>query len=135
MGDKLEVTLRITLDRPGLERLWGRKVEEDTAFFILGLVHAQMTERFTEAFCQVDMESATGMDQGFVRSMNSFARRYKRALDELQRWGHAQVEDADLVDVIRMLHQVEVTPTGSSWRVVRLGAGNEQPAEEPAPVN
>ncbi len=120
MGDRLEITLRITLDRPGLEKLWKRAVENDTAFYVLGLVHAQLTSTFGDDTCTVDMESATGLDTAFVRSMNSFARRHKRALDTLDAQGEVLIEDRDLLEVFQVLHDVVITPIGSRWRVSRV---------------
>lgn len=120
MGEKLEITLRITLDRPGLEKEWKRPVENDTAFYVLGLVHAQLTSIFGDEHCTVDMESVTGLDTAFVRSMNSFARRHKRALDSLEHHGEALIEDRDLLEVFEVLHDVIITPIGGKWRVSRL---------------
>lgn len=120
MHDKLEITLRITLDRPGLERQLKRPVETDTAFFVLGLVHAQLTSAFGDDYCRVDMESATGLDPQFVRSMNSFARRHKRALEALELHGEVMVEDKDILEVFQLLHDVVITPLGSRWHVMRV---------------
>lgn len=130
MGDKLEITLRITLDRPGVERHLGRAVENDTAFFILGLVHAQLTDTFGDEHCMVDMESATGLDPAFVRSMNSFARRHKKALETLESNGEVMVADQDILEVFQLLHNVIITPLGGRWRVSRMDLG-----AEPAPKN
>jgi hypothetical protein len=124
MGDKLEVTLRITLDRPGLERQLRRPVESDTAFFILGLVHAQLTSTFGEELCVVEMEAATGVSAALIRDMNSFARRHKRALDTLDQYGEVVVSDRDrdIVEVFQSLHDVIITPLGAGWRVSRRAA-------------
>jgi hypothetical protein len=124
MEDKLEVTLRITLDRSGLERQLRRKVENDTAFFILGMVHAQITGAFGDDYCAVEMESGTGLNPQLVKAMNSFPRRHKRALEALERDGEALVEDRDVLEVFQTLHDVIITPVGSRWRVARL----EQPS-------
>lgn len=130
MADHLEITLRITLDRSGLERKLNRSVENDTAFFVLGLVHAQLSSTFGDEYCQVDMESATGLDPNFVRSMNSFARRHKRALDSLEACGEAVVEDADIVEVFQTLHDVIITPLGRKWRVARLRPADQVSAAQ-----
>lgn len=120
MADKLEITLRITLDRKGLERQTGRAIENDTAFFVLGLVHAQLTSTFGDDHCMVDMESATGISPDLIRAMNSFARRHKRALEALDRDGEVMVDDRDVLEVFQTLHDVIITPLGSRWRVVRV---------------
>jgi len=132
MGDKLEITLRITLDRPGVERHLGRSIENDTAFFVLGLVHAQLTGTFGDDHCFVDMDSATGLDPAFVRSMNSFARRHKKALETLETVGEVTVADKDILEVFQLLHNVIITPVGGRWRVARMDFGEESP---PAPKN
>lgn len=120
MEDKLEITLRITLDRPGLERQLRRRVENDTAFFILGLVHAQLTSTFGDDHCQVDLETATGVNPQLIRSMNSFARRHKKALEALELQGEVIVEDRDVVEVMQTLHDVIITPVGAKWHVCRM---------------
>jgi hypothetical protein len=120
MEDKLEVTLRITLDRSGLERQLGRKVENDTAFFILGMVHAQLTSTFGDDHCAVEMESGTGLKPELVKAMNTFPRRHKRALEALERYGEVTVEDLDILEVFQTLHDVIITPMGTRWRVARL---------------
>lgn len=128
MDDKLEVTLRITLDRPGIERRLGRKVENDTAFFVLGLVHAQLTATFGDEHCVVEMESGTGLSPTLIRAMNSFARRHKRALEVLDAEGEVIVEDRDILEVFQTLHDVIITPLGNRWRVVRLAPVTGSPA-------
>lgn len=130
MGDKLEMVLRVTLDRPGLERKLERKVENDTAFFVLGMVHAQLTGAFGDEHCEVDLESATGLEAGFVRSMNSFARRHKRVLDAFESQGEVMVEDQDILEVFQALHDVVITPLGRRWRVVRAAPSNQVSAAQ-----
>lgn len=120
MDDKLEITLRITLNRPGLEQQLRRKIENDTAFFILGLVHAQLTSRFGDEHCVVEMDSGTGLRPELIRAMNSFARRHKRALEALDAHGEVIVEDRDILEVFQTLHDVIITPLGHRWRVVRM---------------
>lgn len=120
MEDKLEITLRITLDRPGLEKQLRRRVENDTAFFILGLVHAQLTSTFGDDYCQVDLETATGVNPQLIRSMNSFARRHKKALEALELQGEVVVEDRDVLEVMQTLHDVIITPVGAKWHVSRM---------------
>jgi hypothetical protein len=53
MGEKLEIALRVTLDRAALARRLGRPVEKETAFFILGLVHAQLCSHYGDDCCTV----------------------------------------------------------------------------------
>ncbi|HYF91127.1 MAG TPA: hypothetical protein VD969_02655 [Symbiobacteriaceae bacterium] len=123
MDDKLEITLRITLNRPGLERQFQRKVENDTAFYILGMIHAQLSSTFGDDHCLVEMESATGLNPDLVRAMNSFPRRHKRALDALEAWGEAVVEDRDVLEVFQTLHNVMITPLGAGkWRVTQVNS-------------
>jgi len=118
MDDKLEITLRITLNRPGLERQLQRKVENDTAFYILGMIYAQLSNTFGDEHCLVEMASATGLNPDLIRSMNSFPRRHKQALDALEAWGEAIVVDRDVVEVFQTLHNVIITPLGTGrWRV------------------
>lgn len=116
--EKLEVTLRITLDRTGVRRRRKQPVESDTAFFILGMVHALLTSKYGDEHCTVEMDSATGLDPAFVRSMNSFARRHKAALDALETYGEVYVEDRDLLEVFQALHAVVITQIGQGWRIV-----------------
>lgn len=116
--ERLELTLRITLDRAGVRRRLKEPVESDTAFFILGMVHALLTSKYGGEHCTVEMESATGLHPDFVRSMNSFARRHKAALDALETYGEVFVEDRDLLEVFQALHDVVVTPVGHRWRIV-----------------
>lgn len=135
MADKLEITLRITLDRPGLQRSLRRAVENDTAFFVLGLVHAQLTSTFGDENCVVDMESATDVNPDLIRTMNSFARRHKRALQALEDYGEAIVDDQDVLEVLGLLHDVVITPLGGRWRVARSSALTELPPGVRAPQN
>lgn len=93
-------------------------VDSDTAFFILGMVHALLTSKYGDEACTVEMESATGLDPAFVRSMNSFARRHKAALDALETNGEVYVEDRDLLEVFQALHDVIITQVGHRWRIV-----------------
>ncbi|MFZ5813908.1 MAG: hypothetical protein ACOY93_01215 [Bacillota bacterium] len=125
--DRLEVTLRIRLDRAGVRRRLKEAVESDTAFFILGMVHALLTSKYGDEHCTVEMESATGLDPAFVRSMNSFARRHKAALDALETYGEVYVEDRDLLEVFQALHDVVITPVGHRWRIVA-----DEPPVDPA---
>lgn len=128
MGDKLELTLRITLNRDGLRKHLGREVENDTAFYILGMVNAHLTGTFGDEHCQVDMEQATGLDPAFVRSMNAFARMHKRALEALDAQGEVMIEDPALLEVFQELHDVMVTPVKGRWRVARPPEGHGGPA-------
>jgi hypothetical protein len=126
VADKLEITLRITLDRLGLEQRLGRTVENDTAFFVLGLVYAQLTGHFGDDHCNVDMEAATGINPRLIQTMNSFARRHKRALEALDTHGEALVEDRDVLEVMQQLQDVLITPLGTKWRVTRFTYGHDE---------
>lgn len=128
MGDKLELNLRITLDRNGLRQHLGREVENDVAFFVLGMVNAHLTSLLSDEHCQVDMQSATGLDPVFVRSMNGFTRKHKRALEVLDAQGEVVIEDRELLEVFQELHDVMVTPLGGRWRVARSPLGECGPA-------
>lgn len=120
MDDKLEITLRITLNRPGLEQQLGRKVENDTAFYVLGMIYAQLSSTFGDEHCLVEMAAATGLKPDLIAAMNSFPRRHKKALDALEAWGETIVEDRDVLDVFQTLHDVVITPISSGrWRVTR----------------
>lgn len=119
MDERVEVTFRVTLDRSGLQRRIGRPIENDFAFFVLGLVNAHLSKALGDDHCRVEMESATGYRPEFIRTMSSFARRHKAALDALLATGEAVVEDHDVLEVLQQLHQVVIIPTGSKWRVVR----------------
>lgn len=116
--EKLEVTLRIVLDRPGIERTRQRPLEKEVAFNILGRVYAQLSDEFGE-FCQVELEAATGVNPELIRSMNSFAPRHKRALDALLQHGEAIVDDRDVMEAFAAIHDVVITPIGSRWRVAQ----------------
>ncbi|MGE5674028.1 MAG: hypothetical protein ACM3XM_09070 [Mycobacterium leprae] len=117
MSDKLEITLRIALDRSGLaERLDG-PVDNDTAFFILGLVHAQLTAMFGDENCMVELNAASGIDPSLIREMNGFARRHKQALETLRAQGNVLVAEWDIVEVLQLLQDVSVTPVGERWLV------------------
>lgn len=116
--EKLEISLRIKLDRAGVRKRLKETVESDTAFFILGMVHALLTSKYGDEHCTVEMEAATGLNPEFVRSMNSFARRHKAALDALETYGEVFVEDRDLLEVFQALHDVVITPVGHRWRIV-----------------
>ena len=120
MADKLEITLRITLDRAGLEKRLRHPLENDKAFFVLGLVHAQLTSTFGDEHCHVEMESATGVNPDLIRSMNSFPRRHKQAVAALDERGEVFVEDRDVLEVLTLMHDVIITPIGARWRVARL---------------
>lgn len=135
MGDKLEITLRVTLDRPGLERRLRQPIENDKAFFILGLVQAQLTRYFGQECCRVEMEAATGLTASLIGVMNDFARDHQRAIDSLHEQGEVIVDDADLADVLQLHHDVVVTPVGSRWRVARLGTSGSPVATSRAKVN
>lgn len=121
MEDKLEITLRITLDRPGLEKRLRHPLENDKAFFILGLVHAQLTSSFGNEHCRVEMEAATGVDPGLIRALSSFPQRHKQAVTTLDERGEVLVEDRDVLEVLTIMHDVIITPVGPRWRVARFG--------------
>lgn len=125
MGEKLEVTLRISLDRSALEQRWNREVANDTAFYLLGLVHAQLTGTLGDECCQVEMERATGVDPALIQAMNTFAPQHKRALEALEAHGEVTVSNPDLVEVLQTLHHVVVTPIGSSWHIFRPSGRRE----------
>lgn len=131
MDRRLELTLRVTLDRAGVRKRLKKPVESDTAFFILGMVHALLTSKYGDEYCTVEMESATGLDAEFVRSMNSFARRHKAAMDALETYGEVWVEDQELLEVLQLLHNVVVTQVDGRWHVVPhitvLGETNRRP--------
>jgi len=130
VDDKLEITLRITLDRKGVEQESGRPLENNKAFFVLGLVHALLTDHFGDANCRVEMESGTGLSPALVRAMNSFAPRHKRALEVLDAAGEVMVEDRDVLEVLQTMHDVMITPLGAKWRVVRMaGAKGATPGD------
>lgn len=120
MDEKLEITLRITLDRSGLERERHVEVPKEIAFNILGRVHAQLTDEFGDEHCLVEMDAATGLNPHLVRSMNSFAPRHKRALEALYNEGEALVADRDIVEVFAAMHDVIITPIGSRWRISQV---------------
>jgi hypothetical protein len=123
VDERVEVRLRITLDRTGLGSRLRRPIENDFAFFVLGLVYGQLAAQFGDENCRVEMESATGIEPGLARAMNDFARRHKQALDTLDRSGEVTVADRDVVEVFQTLHDVIITQVGSSWRIVRNRPG------------
>jgi hypothetical protein len=118
--DKLEITLRITLDRSGLEKRLRHPLENDKAFFVLGLVHAQLTTTFGDDNCQVEMQAATGVKPELIRALSSFAQRHKQAVEALDERGEALVADRDVLEVLTMMHDVIITPIGARWRVARF---------------
>ncbi len=122
MNEKLEITLRITLDRTGLRRRLGWPMESDTAFFVLGRVYAELTGLFGDEHCRVELDSATGVSPELIAAMRTFPRRHKQVLDALQARGEAMVEDPDILEVLALLHDVVITPTGSGWCVSLLSA-------------
>lgn len=119
MGEKLEITLRITLDRAGLERRLGRPVDHDQAFFVLGMVYAQLSSRFGEEDCTVEMTDATGVDRDLLQPMNAFARELRRTLRRLDEAGEAVVDDPELLAVLQITQEVMAMPEGGRWRVTR----------------
>lgn len=116
--DRMEVSLKIVLDRAGVGRRHEAPLESHSAFFILGLVHALLTDKYGDQNCTVEMESATGLSQEFVKSMNTFASRHKAALNALAHDGEVYIRDADLLEVFQVLHDVVVTQAGQGWWVV-----------------
>lgn len=130
MEDTLELTLKVTLDRHGLKRHLRREVDKDIAFFILGLVNAQLTSTFGEQNCTVGLITATGINPLFLQRMNSFARLHKRANEELNERGEVIVEDRDLLQVFESVYDVTVTPLGERWRITRNQRGDDEFEEE-----
>jgi hypothetical protein len=135
MEDKLEITLRITLDRSSLERRLRQPVANEKAFFVLGLVNAQLTSTFGNDCCHVEMDAATGIRPALIQDMNSFARRHKQAVDALDQRGEAVVQDSDVLEILQMMHNVIITPIGSQWRVIRTGGSVESYPGEPHKAN
>jgi len=119
VGDKLEIALRITLDRSGLEKRLRRPVGADYAFFVLGMVHAHLSSRFGEEDCTVEMTAATGVDPELLEPMNIFARELRRTLRDLDETGEAMVEDPDLLSVLQITQGVVAVPVGGGWRITR----------------
>lgn len=117
MGDELELTLKVTLNRKGLKEHLRREVEADFAFFVLGLVNAQLTETLGERNCTVGLATATGFSPYFLQRMNHFARLHRRASDEFNRLGEVIVADQELVHIFEMIYDVTVTPLGERWRI------------------
>jgi hypothetical protein len=128
--ERLEVTLSITIDRAGLERKLNHPIEKETAFFILGMVNAQLSSRFGEEFCHVELTTASGLSTTFLRSMNTFARKHQQALSAFEADGEVVVDDRFLVEVFQLLHSVTVIKVGEQWRVVR----KERVADEAEPA-
>lgn len=129
MSEKLELTLTVSLDRTGLEQKLNHPVEKETAFFILGLVGAQLTSRFGEDYCAVELSAATGLDPAFLRSMNTFARKHQQALSHFGANGEVMVDDPDIVEVFQLLHAAEAVKVGRQWRLIRKESdGDDEPA-------
>lgn len=117
---RVEMTFRVVLNRTqagGRARV--RSVDNDTAFYVLGLLKAQLAENFGSGNWLVELADATGQRPEFLRTMNAFARAHQAACDELERSGQVVVEDADLADVFRTVHQLQVVDLGGRWRVER----------------
>lgn len=123
MSDKLEITLRIALDRSGLAKRLKRAVEDEDAFFVLGLVNAQLTSTFGEEHCQVEMESASGVSRSLIEAMRALPRRLKRTLETLKQDGEAEVTDPDVLAAVAQLEGVTVRRVGGKWLVVRRNGG------------
>jgi hypothetical protein len=119
VSEKLEITLTVSIDRTGLERKLKHPVEKETAFFILGLVGAQLASRFGEEYCSVELAAATGLSPSFLRSMNAFAHKHQQALAHFGATGEAVVDDPYLVEIFQVLHAAQVTKVGAQWRLVR----------------
>lgn len=119
MGEKLEIALRITLNRAGVERRLRRPVGADHAFFVLGMVYAQLSSRFGEEDCTVEMTDATGVDRSLLEPMNAFARELRRTLRRLDETGEAWVDDPELLSILQITHEVTAMPVGGRWRVTR----------------
>lgn len=126
MNEKLELVLRVTLDRSALKRRSPHMGEGDAPFFILGLVQALLSSRFSDQCCEVVLESATGLDARFLQSMSSFAQRHQRAIRELRTYGETMVDDQEVLDVLQRFHTVTAMPVGSKWRVSRCPSEAEQ---------
>lgn len=126
MAERLEITLTVSIDRAGLERKLNHPVEKETAFFILGLVGAQLSSRFGEEFCAVELAAATGLSPSFLRSMNTFARKHQQALNHYGAKGEVLVDDPYLVEVFQLLHAADVTRVGEQWRLVRRESDLEE---------
>lgn len=127
VAEKLEITLTVSIDREGLERKLNHPVEKETAFFILGLVGAQMSSRFGEEYCSVELTAATGLNPNFLRSMNTFARKHQQALALFGANGEVVVDDPYLVEIFQLLHAAQVTKVGEQWRLVQPADLDEEP--------
>jgi hypothetical protein len=119
VSEKLELTLTVSIDRTGLERKLNQPIEKETAFFILGMVGAQLASRFGEDYCAVELSAATGLSPDFLRSMNTFARKHQQALTRYGANGEVVVDDPDMVEVFQLLHAADAIKVGKAWRLVR----------------
>ena len=128
MKDRLEITLRIALDRSDLARRLGSTVDQDTAFFIFGLVSAQLIGQYGDHACQVEMISASGVDQALIDAMNELPRSLKQTRETLLSTGEVVVTDPDLLVALRVLEEVTVTPKEGRWLVTLAGGRHPLPA-------
>ncbi|HEY3368703.1 MAG TPA: hypothetical protein VGK74_26905 [Symbiobacteriaceae bacterium] len=122
MSDKLEITLRIALDRSGLAKRLKRPVEDEDVFFVLGLVNAQLAGTFGENHCLVEMESASGVSRSLIEAMNVLPRRLRQTLQALKRDGEAVVTDPDVLAALCEMQDLTVTPMDGKWLVIRPAA-------------
>lgn len=115
--DRIELTVKITLDRQAAGRVRRGSLDNDAAFFVLGLLRAQLADAFGQDRSGVELLAATGHRPEFLQSMNAFANLYRNAMHELEQRGEVEVADAHLAQVFREVHRLQVTDLGGRWSV------------------
>jgi len=117
--DKLEMTVKITLDRRVAGRIRQGALENDAVFFVLGLLRAQLADAFGADRCSAELTTATGQRPEFLQTMNAFACRYQTAMSELAERGEVEVDDPQLAQVFREVHHLRVTDLGGRWTITQ----------------
>lgn len=121
----LEIQLRVTLDAEGAGQELGHPVDHGVAFFILGLVQAQLARAFGCRHCRVELAAATGISPGLLGAMAGFAPALQRAVSEVQETGQAWVDDAGVAELVALLWPVRVEPqAGGRYLIRKNGLAN-----------
>lgn len=116
---ELDIRLRIRLDADGASRELGEPVGVGAAFFILGLVQAQLARAFGPRHCRVELEGATGVPPWLAAAMRGFAPALQQAVTDLACRGEAWVQEPAVVEVLALVWPVASEPEGDGWRVRR----------------
>ncbi len=115
----VEIQLRISLDTEGAGRELGYPVGSGVAFFITGLIQAQLARVFGPRYCQVELSAATGVSRSLLETMAGFAPALQQVVTRVQEAGEAWVDDPVVAEVMALIWPVRIEPQPDGRFLIR----------------